>query len=79
MRSPGGRCCSAFSFLGIGWRGVWQWYIGRSIVETFLCAGDRVAYCDLNDGEIASAKITSIHNNCKYYAVFYDRNCLSRF
>ena len=29
--------------------------IGRCIVEMFLKAGDRVAYCDLNDGVIAGA------------------------
>ncbi len=30
--------------------------IGRSIVEAFLKAGDQVAYCDLNDGNIAGAR-----------------------
>lgn len=29
--------------------------IGRSIVEAFLQVGDRVAYCDINDGEIEGA------------------------
>lgn len=29
--------------------------IGRSIVEAFLSAGDRVAYCDINDGKIEGA------------------------
>lgn len=29
--------------------------IGRSIVEAFLRAGDRVAYCDINDGAIEGA------------------------
>lgn len=34
--------------------------IGRSIVEAFLQAGDRVAYCDLFDGEIENATYYNI-------------------
>lgn len=35
--------------------------IGRSIVEAFLGASNQVAYCDLNDGNIAGARYFNVY------------------